>query len=115
MLNIIEEKLGEIRKTAQEQSNRIASELNTGADGLNVALTRFNTTMQQARLKRQEADQLEAAAIRELDTAIGNNQAIQFGIVQQIADGRMVTGTDTPVIPARKPKLVKAAGEGGES
>lgn len=117
MLNVIEEKLVEIRKTAQEQSNRIASELNAATDGLNAALTRFNTTMRQAQLKRQEADQLEAAAIRELDTAATNLQAIQVGIVQQIADGRMVTGSDTPTLPRRKPKLVNAAngGDGGEA
>lgn len=113
MLNIIEEKLADVRKTAQEQSNRIASEVNSGADALNAALTRFNTTMQQVKLKREEADQLQAAAVRELDTALSQHQSVQLGIVQQLADGRMVTGSDAAVVPSRKPKL--KAVEGGEA
>jgi hypothetical protein len=111
MLNAIEEQLTAIRATAMEQSNRIANDLNSAADAMNGALTRFNMALTTVRQKRQEADQLEAAAIRELDTAISNNQTVQIGIVQQIADGRMVTGSDTPVIPTRKPKLVKAGGD----
>jgi len=106
MQTIIDESFAQARKIVQEQSNRIASEVNASADGLNTALTRFNTTMKLAQAKDEEAAQLRATAIRELDTAITNSQAIQFGIVQQIADGRMVTGTDTPVIPTRKPKLI---------
>ena len=115
VLNAIEEKLTEIRATAMEQSNRIANDLNAAADAMNGALTRFNMAMTTVRQKRQEADQLEAAAIRELDTAIANNQTIQIGIVQQIADGRMVTGSDTPVIPTRKPKLVRQQAVGGDA
>jgi hypothetical protein len=110
MLGIIEEKLTEIRATAMEQSNRIANELNSGADTLNGALAKFNATMTAVRLKREDADSMQAAAIRELDTAIANSMSVQVGVVQQIADGRMVTGSDMPVIPTRKPKLVKGAG-----
>lgn len=113
MLGVIEEQLTAIRATAMEQSNRIANELNSAFDAMNGHMARFNATMAQVRQMREKADELQAAAIRELDTAIANNLAVQIGIVQQIADGRMVTGSDTPVIPARKPKLVKAAG--GES
>lgn len=111
MLNAIEEQLSAIRATAMEQSNRIANDLNSAADDMNSATTRFNMAMAAVRQKRHEADQLEAAAIRDFDTAISNDQTIKIGIVQQIADGRMVTGCDTPVIPNRKPKLVKASAD----
>lgn len=112
MINALEEKWTEIRATAMEQTNRIANELNSAFDAMNAHMTRFNTTMTQVRQLREKADELQAAAMREFDTAIANNLAVEIGIVQQLADGRMVTGSDTPVIPTRKaPKLVK----GGES
>lgn len=114
MLNVLEERLTEIRATAMEQTNRIANELNSAVDALNGQVARFNATMTTVRQMRDKASELEAAAIRDLDSAIANNMAVEVGIVQQLADGRMVTGSDTPVIPTRKPKLVKNAA-GGES
>jgi hypothetical protein len=108
MINALEEKWTEIRATAMEQTNRIANELNSAFDGMNGHMARFNATMTQVRHLEEKAHELKTAALRELDTAIANNLAIQIGIVQQLADGRMVTGSDTPVIPTRKPKLVKA-------
>lgn len=112
MLSAIEEQLTAIRTTAMEQSNRVANELNSGVDAMNGQLARFNAAMMTVRQMREKANEIEAAAHRDLDSAIANSMAIQVGIVQQIADGRMVTGSDTPVIPTRKPKLVKAAKEG---
>ncbi len=125
MRQVIEEQLTNIRAAAMEQENRIASELNSAVDGVNTAKTTYSAGMASvralrqeaekleaaAREKRLEADQLEAATVRQLDTALENFQAINCGVVQQIADGRMVTGSNTPVIPKRKPKLVG----GGES
>jgi hypothetical protein len=113
MRNAIKEQMNAVEAAVAEQENRIANELNSAFDNTNCHMVRFNTDMESVRKWRMQADELQAKAIRELDTAIGNNLAVQIGIVQQIADGRMVTGSDTPVIPARKPpKLVKAA-EGG--
>jgi hypothetical protein len=116
MLGIIEEKLTEIRATAMAQSNMVANELNSGIDDMNASLLRFNAAMETVRQKRAEADDLQAKAIRDLDTSIANNLATQAGIVHQLANGRMVTGSDTPVIPTRKPpKLVKGGvSAGGE-
>lgn len=111
MLSVIEENLVAVRRIAQEQQNRIAAEINSAVDALNAAKGLAAMAFETAEAKRKEAERLEAQARREIDTAISNCQAVLIGIMQQLDDGQMVTGTDTPA-PARrgKPKLIRAAG-----
>jgi hypothetical protein len=111
VITAIEEMLDGVRKVANEQSNRIAGELNAAYDQQNAAMARFNQQMKLAKAKREEAERIEADAVRDLDTAFGNTGAVSLSIIQQIGEGRIVTGSDTPA-PARRPKLVKAAAEG---
>lgn len=130
MYNVVNEQFAAASKVVQEQSNRIASDLNSATDGTNAALMHFNTSMEQAHAKRREADvmevearsriaakraeadQIEADAIRALDTAITNSQSVSIAIINQLADGRVVTGSPAKV-ERRRPKLVAGAAEGG--
>lgn len=111
MISAIDEMLDGVRKVAAEQSTRIAGELNSAYDMQNAAMVRFNSAMKSAKTKRDEADRIEAEAVRDLDTSLANSGAVSLSIIQQIGEGRIVTGSDTPV-PTRRPKLVKTAAEG---
>jgi hypothetical protein len=112
MINAIDEVLAKAREVAVEQSNRIVSELNAAYDAMNAAQTRFNDRMAAAKAKRAEADAIEADAIREHDTALSNAAAVSLSILQQLSEGRMITGSATPA--PKRPRLVGAKQASGE-
>jgi len=109
MLNVIEERLEEIRRVATTQTNQVCNELNSLADALQQAEARFSTNMKQASQKREEAAKIEELALREHSTALHNILATTLSIVQQLDDGMMVTGSVEE--PQRKPKIRAVAGE----
>jgi hypothetical protein len=109
MLNVIEEKIEEIRRVATTQTNQVCNELNSLADALQQAEARFSTNMRAASVKREEASKIEELALREHSTALSNILASTLAIVQQLDDGQMVTGSIEA--PVRKPKIRAVAGE----
>lgn len=110
MLNIIDEKLEQIRTAAADQQACIINELNANVDATNAAMARFSAAMKQAHAKRDEARQIEQAAVRDLDTALNNSQTVQLALMQQLDSGQIVGGSNTPAV-ARKPPKLKVAGE----
>lgn len=109
MLNVIEEKIEQIRQVAKTQTNQVCNELNALADALQQAEGRFTTNMRAAAVKREEASKIEELAQREHATALHNVLASVLAIVQQLDDGMMVTGSIEE--PQRKPKIRAVAGE----
>ena len=109
MLNVIEEKIEEIRRVATTQTNQVCNELNALADALQQAEGRFTVNMKAAAVKRDEASKIEELAMREHSTALSNILASTLAIVQQLDDGQMVTGSIEA--PSRKSKLRAVAGE----
>lgn len=109
MLNVIEEKIEEIRRVATTQTNQVCNELNALADALQQAEAQFSTKMKAATAKRFEASQIEEHAVRDHSTALHNILATALSIVQQLDDGMMVTGSTEE--PQRRPKIRAVAGE----
>lgn len=106
MITAIEDILNQARAVASEQSNRIASEMSSAYDAVNAAATRFNDRMKLARAKLDEASQIQADAVREHDSALSQTGAVLLSIVQQLSEGRMVTGSDQPA--PKRPRLVNS-------
>lgn len=107
MMNIIDDKLEELRKAATEQTNQVCNELDAAVDALAQAAERREIARKNATTKRAEADQLESTAEREYQTALTNVQTALLSVRQQLAAGQMVTGsTSTPQARKPKPKLV---------
>lgn len=107
MMNILDDKLEDLRKAATEQTNRVCNEIDVGVDLLAQAGERRDVARKAARLKRDEADKIEAEAEREYQTALTNSTTALLSISQQLAAGQMVTGsTNIPQQRKPKPKLV---------
>jgi hypothetical protein len=106
MKHVIEQQLKSVLTAVDEQSNRITSELSANYDGQNAAQSAFNTSMAKVADLRRQADELQAKAILELDTALTNCGSVGLSIINQLNDGQIVTGTPTP---ARRPRLVQPA------
>lgn len=106
MMNILDDKLEELRKAATEQTNRVCNEVDSAVDALAQAEERREVARKAARLKRDEADQIEATAEREYQTARTNATTALISISQQLAAGQMVTGSATTPQPRSKVKLV---------
>jgi hypothetical protein len=96
MLNAIENAIDVVRKAARDQSERIVSELNADFDNRNVALGMFNDLLKQARVLREQADQIERDACDALNTALTASGGVSLSIVNQITQGQMVTSHDMP-------------------
>lgn len=110
MMNVIEEKVDEIRRVAREQTNQVCNELNALANALQEADGRFSASMAAAARKRDEATQIEAMALRDHSTALGAIVTAAMDIVKQLDDGMMVTGsTEAPT--KRQAKIRAVAGE----
>jgi len=109
MITAIQELADGMVKAATEQSNRIVSELDASYDATNAAVAAHAERMKAAKAKRAEADAIEDAANRELNTALSQAGAVSLSIIQQITEGRMITGADTPA--PKRPRLVKQAAE----
>lgn len=109
MITAIQQAADAIVKAAAEQSNRVISELNASYDATNAAIVAHAERMKAARAKRAEADAIEDSANRDLQTALSQAGAVSLSIVQQISEGQMVTGSDTPA--PKRPRLVKQAAE----
>lgn len=107
MMNILDDKLEDLRKAATEQTNRVCNEVEGAVDTLAQAAERREVARKAAKAKRDEADQIEAAAEREYQTALTNHQTALISVSQQLAAGQMVTGsTATPQPRKAKPKLI---------
>lgn len=107
MMNILDDKLEDLRKAATEQTNRVCNEVDGAVDALAQAEERREVARKAAKVKREEADQIEAAAEREYQTARTNAVTVLISISQQLASGQMVTGnTTTPQPRKAKPKLI---------
>lgn len=107
MIDILDEKIEEFRKAATEQVNRVCNEVNGAVDTLAQAAERREVARKAAKAKREEADQIEAAAEREYQTALTNTTTVLISVAQQLASGQMVTGsTATPQPRKAKPKLI---------
>lgn len=96
MINAIQEMADLMVKAAAEQSSQIAAELSAAFDSMNEAKVRFNEAMKRAQAKRAEADEIERKAWQEFDTATSQDGAVKLSIVQQLNEGRMVTGSALP-------------------
>ena len=96
MINTIEEALNAVRTAATDHNNRVINELSASYDADNAAKTMFNEQMKLARQKRAEADEIQEAAMREYNTARANAGAVALSIVQQLSEGQMITGSNTP-------------------
>ena len=104
MKNVISSKVQAILEAVDDQTNRICSELSANYDGQNAAQAEFSTKMQRVAELRRQADDLQAKAVIELDTALTNVGSVGLSLLGQLQGGEIVTGTPTP---ARRPKLVK--------
>lgn len=110
MISAIEELANGMVKAAKEQSNRIVSELDSSYNLINAAVTAHTERMKAARKMHDEASAIEDAANRDLNTALHQASAIYLSITQQITEGRMISGSDTPA--PKRPRLV---GKGGDA
>ena len=105
MKNVIEQALESVRSAAEAQSQQMVAELNADYDHRNAAQADFSAKMDKVRQLRSQADELQAAAITELNTALVNSGSVSLALINQINAGEIVTGAPAP---ARRPKLVKA-------
>lgn len=105
MKNVISSKVQAILEAVDDQQNRITSELSSNYDAQNAAQSAFSEAMQRACDLRRQADEIQAKAILDLDTALTNCGSVGLSIINQLASGEVITGTPTP---ARKPKLVRS-------
>lgn len=105
MKNVIAQRVASILEAVDDQQNRITSELSANYDAQNAAQSAFSEAMQRATELRRQADEIQAKAVLDLDTALTNCGSVGLSIINQLASGEVITGTPTP---ARRPKLVKA-------
>ena len=105
MKNVIANKVQAILEAVDDQQNRITSELSANYDMQNAAQSTFSEAMLRAAELRRQADEIQAKAVLDLDTALTNCGSVGLSIINQLASGEVITGTP---VPSRKPKLVAA-------
>lgn len=109
MTNVFNDKLAEIGKVYIEQNNQVCNEIDGSVDAVTHANEQRDIARKLAKAKRDEADQIEAAAEREYQTALTTATTALISVRQQLAAGQMVTGstaTPQPRNSKAKPKLV---------
>ena len=104
MKNVISSKVQAILEAVDDQTNRICSELSANYDMQNAAQSAFSEAMLRVADLRRQADEIQAKAVLDLDSALTNCGSVGLSIINQLASGEVITGVPTP---ARRPKLVK--------
>lgn len=92
MINAIDRALTEASKAARQQSAQMLNELNSASECMMAAKVIFEREMQAVRQLQADAERRAEEAMRNLDAALIQQNAVLVALRRQISDGEIVSG-----------------------
>jgi uncharacterized coiled-coil DUF342 family protein len=89
MMKQLDEMWAQARKVMAGKNDQLVNELNAMADSKSAAVVTFNEAMKRSADLRQQADKIQAEAVRAFDSELTRITAIILSLKSQLEDGEL--------------------------